>query len=165
MTPPPRLEEITAANLGAALGIRVRPGQEHAVGPVGRSPAEAYAHPGVTRPRLIVDGGRPVGFLTAFPGTGRHGDGTLHRSGLWRLDIAAGEHGKGHGRFAVESVAAGIRRRGGTRLPVSWHPGPDSPEGFRPGLGAVQPLGAVVRIRSRGIDCRSSAPVSGARCV
>ncbi|MEU3087091.1 hypothetical protein ACWCQ0_00765 [Streptomyces massasporeus] len=47
-TPGPRLEEITPADLDAALGIRVRPDQEHAVAPVVKSLAEAYVHHGVT---------------------------------------------------------------------------------------------------------------------
>jgi diamine N-acetyltransferase len=134
-TPAPRLAEITAANLDATLGIRVRSDQEHAVDPVVKSLAEAYVHPGVAWPRLIVDGDRPVGFLMAFLGIDWHGDGGVVRSGLWRLNIAAGEQGKGYGRFAVESVAAQIRRRGGDRLYVTWHPGPDGPEGFYLGLG------------------------------
>ncbi|QKW28143.1 GNAT family N-acetyltransferase [Streptomyces seoulensis] len=130
-----RLEEITDANLDAALGIRVRPDQERAVAPVVKSLAEAYVHPGVAWPPLIVDDGRPVGFLMAFLDIDWHGDGSAPRSGLWRLNIAAGEQGRGYGRFAVESVAAEIRRRGGTRLYVTWHPGPDGPEGFYLGLG------------------------------
>ncbi|GAA1423676.1 hypothetical protein GCM10009601_27290 [Streptomyces thermospinosisporus] len=64
-TTAPRLEEITAENLDAALGIRVRPEQEFAVAPVVKSLAEAYVHPGVARPRLIMDGERAVGFLMA----------------------------------------------------------------------------------------------------
>ncbi|MFF8596559.1 GNAT family N-acetyltransferase [Streptomyces sp. NPDC015220] len=130
-----RLEEITADNLDAALGIRVRPGQEHAVAPVVKSLAEAYVHPGVAWPRLIVDGDRPVGFLMAFFDIDWHLDGSVIRSGLWRLNIAAGEQGRGYGRYAVGRVAAEIRRRGGTRMHVSWHPGPDGPEGFYLGLG------------------------------
>ena len=59
LTSAPRLEEITSANLEAALGIRVLPEQEFAVSPVMKSLAEAYVHPGVAWPRLIVDGGRP----------------------------------------------------------------------------------------------------------
>ena len=57
------------------------------------------------------------------------------RSGLWRLNIAAGEQGRGYGRFAVESVAEQIRRRGGKELYVTWHPGDHGPEGFYTGLG------------------------------
>ncbi|MEU0738174.1 GNAT family N-acetyltransferase [Streptomyces sp. NPDC006134] len=122
--PAPRLEEITPRNIDASLAIRVRPGQEHAVSPVVKSLAEAYVRPGVAWPRLIVDGGRPVGFLMAFFDIDWNGDGTLFRSGLWRLDIDAGQQGRGYGRFAVDAVAAEIRRRGGDRLHVCRHPGP-----------------------------------------
>jgi diamine N-acetyltransferase len=138
----PHLEEITAGNLDAALGIRVRPDQEHAVAPVVKSLAEAYVHPGVAWPRLIVDGDRPVGFLMAFFDIDWHEDGSVLRSGLWRLNIAAGEQGRGYGRFAVESVAAELRRRGTKELHVTWHPGPDGPEGFYLGLG-FRPNGEV----------------------
>jgi len=132
----PHLEEITSRNLDAALGIRIRPDQEHAVEPVAHSLAEAYVRPaGVAWPRLIVDGDRPVGFLMAFIDIDWRQDGTDFRSGLWRLNIAAEEQGRGYGRFAVESVAAEIRRRDGKELYVTWHPGPDGPEGFYLGLG------------------------------
>jgi diamine N-acetyltransferase len=136
-TTPPHLEEITPANIEAALALRVRPDQEHLVEPVVKSLAEAYVHPGVAWPRLIRDGDRAVGFLMAFLDIDFAGDGKGAdiRSGLWRLNIAAGEQGCGYGRFAVESVAAEIRRRGGTRLTTTWHPGEDGPEGFYLGLG------------------------------
>ncbi|MEV8087911.1 GNAT family N-acetyltransferase [Streptomyces nigra] len=132
-----RLEKITPGNLESATGIRVRPDQEHAVTPVVESLAEAYVHPaGVAWPRLIMDGERPVGFLMAFLDIDWYGDGgSVRRSGLWRLNIDAREQGRGYGRFAVTSVAAEIRRRGGRELYVTWHPGPDGPEGFYLGLG------------------------------
>ncbi|POX50257.1 GNAT family N-acetyltransferase [Streptomyces sp. Ru71] len=130
------LVEITPQNFDAAVGIRVRPEQEHAVSPVMQSLAEAYVHPdGVAWPRLIVDGERPVGFLMAFFDIDWHGDGTVFRSGLWRLNIAADAQGRGYGRFAVRSVAQELRRRGTDRMYVSWHPGPDGPEDFYLGLG------------------------------
>ncbi|WP_128381111.1 GNAT family N-acetyltransferase [Streptomyces cavernae] len=137
MTITPRLEKITSKNLDTALGVRIHPHQEHLVEPVVKSLAEAYVHPGVAWPRLIVDGDRPVGFLMAFFDIDWNGDGTGSdlRSGLWRLNIAAGEQGKGYGRFAVESVAEEIRRRGGSLLHVTWHAGPTGPEAFYKGLG------------------------------
>ncbi|MEW2510983.1 GNAT family N-acetyltransferase [Streptomyces sp. NPDC046870] len=132
----PRLEEVTPENFDTAVALRVRPDQEHAVSPVVRSLAEAYVHPaGVAWPRLIVDDGRTTGFLMAFFGIDWHGDGSVRRSGLWRLNIAAGEQGRGYGRFAVDAVAGEIRRRGGTRMYVSWHPGPHGPEEFYLRLG------------------------------
>ncbi|MFB7086851.1 GNAT family N-acetyltransferase [Streptomyces sp. NPDC056296] len=130
-----RLETITSANFEAATGIRVRPEQEFAVSPVVKSLAEAYVHHGVAWPRLIVDGDRPVGFLMAFFDIDWYEDGSVLRSGLWRLNIAAGEQGRGYGRFAVESVAEEVRRRGGKECWVTWHPGPNGPEGFYLGLG------------------------------
>ncbi|WP_328862750.1 GNAT family N-acetyltransferase [Streptomyces sp. NBC_00306] len=129
------LREITPANVDAAIGLRVRPDQEHLVAPVVKSLAEAYAYGPTAWPRLIVDGDIPVGFLMAFLDLDWSGDGTDIRSGLWRLNIAAGQQGRGCGRFAVESVAAEIRRRGGTRLTTTWHPGAGGPEGFYLGLG------------------------------
>lgn len=145
-----RLEEITSRNLEAALAIRVHPDQEFAVAPVVKSLAEAYVHPGTAWPRLIVDDDRPVGFLMAFFDIDWHEDGTLFRSGLWRLNIAAGEQGCGYGRFAVESVAAEIRRRGGKELYVSWHTGEHGPQDFYLGLG-FRPNGEVVEGETVGV--------------
>lgn len=131
-----RLEEITPKNLKAALGIRVRPDQEFAVAPVVNSLAEAYVHPASAWPRLIMDGDRAVGFLMAFLDTDWHEDGgSVVRSGLWRLNIAAEEQGKGYGRFAVESVAGELRRRGVREFYVTWEPGDNGPEGFYLNLG------------------------------
>jgi diamine N-acetyltransferase len=145
-----RLEEITSRNLEAALAIRVHPDQEFAVAPVVKSLAEAYVHPGTAWPRLIVDDDRPVGFLMAFFDIDWREDGTLFRSGLWRLNIAAGEQGCGYGRFAVESVAAEIRRRGGKELYVSWHAGEHGPQDFYLGLG-FRPNGEVVEGETVGV--------------
>ncbi|MGW3202720.1 GNAT family N-acetyltransferase [Streptomyces sp. NPDC001135] len=139
----PRLEEVTPANFDAAIGIRIRPDQEHAVRPVVQSLAEAYVHPaGVAWPRLIVDDDRPVGFLMAFLGIDWYGDGSARRSGLWRLNIAEDAQGRGYGRFAVDSVADVIRGRGETEMYVCWHPGAGGPEGFYLGLG-FRPTGEV----------------------
>jgi diamine N-acetyltransferase len=132
-----RLVEITPRNFEAATAIRVHPDQEFAVSPVMKSLAEAYVHPpGVAWPRLIMDGDRPVGFLMAFLDIDWNGrDGSTIRSGLWRLNIAAAEQGCGYGRFAVESVAAELRRRGATEMYVTWHEGEHGPEDFYLRLG------------------------------
>ncbi|ONF67804.1 GNAT family N-acetyltransferase [Amycolatopsis keratiniphila] len=137
MTSTLRLAEVTAANFDAAIELRVHPAQAHLVVPVVKSLAEAYVHPGVAWPRLIFDGDRLVGFLMAFLDIDFAGDGTGTdiRSGLWRLNIAAGEQGRGYGRFAVEAVAAEIRRRGGDRLTATWHAGGGRSERFYFKLG------------------------------
>ncbi|MEU1080583.1 GNAT family N-acetyltransferase [Streptomyces sp. NPDC005908] len=131
----PRLEELTPANLEAALALRVRPEQEFAVHPVADSLAEAYVRPRAAWPRLIVDGDRVVGFVMAFLDIDWRDDGTDIRSGLWRLNIAADEQGKGYGRFAVDAVAEELRRRGTKTLHVTWHPGEHGPENFYLTLG------------------------------
>lgn len=132
-----RLAKVTTANFDAVVGLKVRPSQEHLVAPVMKSLAEAYVYPDIAWPRAIVDDDRLVGFLMAFLDIDFAGDGTGTdiRSGLWRLNVAAGEQSRGIGRFAVEAVAAEIRRRGGNRLTASWHPGEDGPEGFYLKLG------------------------------
>ncbi|MDT0485084.1 GNAT family N-acetyltransferase [Streptomyces canus] len=137
MTFAPRLEEVTPGNFETATGIRVRPEQEFAISPVMQSLAEAYVHPaGVAWPRLIVDGDRTVGFLMAFLDIDWRADGgSVVRSGLWRLNIAADAQGRGYGRFAVESVAAELRRRGTKELYVTWHEGDDGPAEFYLRLG------------------------------
>ncbi|MFI9417694.1 GNAT family N-acetyltransferase [Streptomyces werraensis] len=130
-----RLEKITPANLEAALALRVRPEQEFAVDPVAHSLAEAYVRPDKAWPRVIVDADRVVGFVMAFLGFDWRDDGTDLRSGLWRLNIAADEQGKGYGRFAVNAVAEELRRRGTKALHVTWHPGEHGPEDFYLALG------------------------------
>ncbi|MER0241936.1 GNAT family N-acetyltransferase [Streptomyces sp. HSW2009] len=137
MTRTLRLQEITPANFETAINLRVSPEQQHLVAPVVKSLAEAYVHPDVAWPRLIVDGERAVGFLMGFFDIDWKADGsrTDVRSGLWRLAVAAGEQGRGYGRFAIAELAAEIRHRGGTRLTTTWHPGPDGPEGFYRALG------------------------------
>jgi hypothetical protein len=52
------------------------------------------------------------------------------RSGTWRLNVIPDAQGRGVGRFAVESVAAEIRRRDGTQMYLTWEPGENGPEGF-----------------------------------
>jgi diamine N-acetyltransferase len=132
-----RHEEITAGNLDDAIGVTVRPDQEHLVEAVVKSLAEAYVHPTIAWPRLIRNGSRPVGFLMGFfDADFAEGEGSPDlRSGLWRLNVAVGEQGRGIGRFAVESVASEIRRRGGDLLTTTWHPGAGGPEGFYRALG------------------------------
>ncbi|GAA2307753.1 GNAT family N-acetyltransferase [Nonomuraea roseoviolacea subsp. roseoviolacea] len=135
MTTSLRLVPITPANIDAALSVKVRPDQERFVSPVAKSLAEAYVHPEVAWPRLILDGESPVGFLMAFLDIDWDGKGVDFRSGLWRLNVTPDAQGRGVGRFAVASVAAEVRRRGGTRMYVTWEPAEDGPEGFYRKLG------------------------------
>ncbi|MEI7031435.1 GNAT family N-acetyltransferase [Streptomyces pratensis] len=135
----PRLEKVAPDTVLAACRLEVAPEQEKFVAPVAQSLAEAYVHPDVAWPRLIRDGERVVGFVMAFFDVPFDYDaqvpGAPPRSGLWRLAVAAGEQGRGYGRFAVEAVNEEIRRRGGALSTVTWHPGEGGPEEFYLRLG------------------------------
>ncbi|MCX4390893.1 GNAT family N-acetyltransferase [Micromonospora peucetia] len=132
-----RLERITPKNYEAALALSVRPDQEDLVSPVVKSLAEAYVFSDHAWPRLIYDDVRLVGFLMAFLDIPWNPDRNANdlRSGLWRLNIAAGAQGRGYGRFAVEAVSEEIRARGGTRAYVTWEPRAGGPEKFYLKLG------------------------------
>ncbi|MFF3122361.1 GNAT family N-acetyltransferase [Streptomyces sp. NPDC057908] len=132
-----RLEKVTSDNVEAACLLKVRPDQDGLVKPVAWSLAQAYAAPEAAWPRLIFDGERLVGFVMAFFDVRFDPDkpDDRLRSGLWRLNIAADEQGRGYGRFAVEAVCEEIRRRGQTRTTVTWVPGSHGPEKFYLKLG------------------------------
>ncbi|MFJ3955122.1 GNAT family N-acetyltransferase [Streptomyces sp. Je 1-4] len=144
MTSMLRLEKVTPDNVEVACRLKVRPDQERLVAPVVRSLAEAYAQPEVAWPRLIFDGEQLVGFVMGFFLVRFDPDNPEDRlrSGIWRLNIAAGHQGRGYGRFAVESVCAEVRRRGQRRVTVSWVPGEHGPERFYLGLG-FRPTGEM----------------------
>ncbi|MEV0256269.1 GNAT family N-acetyltransferase [Streptomyces sp. NPDC050732] len=139
-----RLEKITPDNVEAAVAIKVRPDQEKFVSPVAKSLAKAYASPDVAWPRLIFDGEELVGFVMAFLGVRFNPEipGDRRRSGLWRLNVAAGRQGRGYGRFAVDSVCEELRRRGESVVTVTWDAGEGGPEGFYLGLG-FRPTGEM----------------------
>ncbi|MFD7262428.1 GNAT family N-acetyltransferase [Streptomyces sp. NPDC059874] len=136
-SPSLRLEPVTSENIDTVCAIQVRPDQDHLVSPVVKSLAEAYVHGEVAWPRAIVDGDEVVGFVMAFLDIAWNpaADPADRRSGIWRLNIAAGHQGKGYGRFAVRAVTEEIRRRGASQAYVTWHAGEGSPEPFYLGLG------------------------------
>ncbi|MER7764372.1 GNAT family N-acetyltransferase [Streptomyces sp. NPDC097619] len=132
-----RVEKIGPGNIDAALALRVLPEQEKNVAPVVKSLAEAYAWGETAWPRLLLDGDEAVGFLMLFVDIAWNPDADPEdrRSGLWRLNIAAGHQGKGYGRYAVEAGCAEVRRRGGDRFFTTWEPGPTGPGEFYRRLG------------------------------
>ncbi|MFI5952598.1 GNAT family N-acetyltransferase [Cryptosporangium sp. NPDC051539] len=131
------LQEITPANYEAAFEVQVRPDQEDLVDSVVKSLAEAWVYHRYAWPRLICDGDEVVGFLMAFFDIPWSPERDPHdrRSGLWRLNIAAEQQGRGYGRFAVEAVCDEVYRRGGSQAYVTWKPRPGGPEPFYLRLG------------------------------
>ncbi|MFC4116867.1 GNAT family N-acetyltransferase [Nonomuraea zeae] len=129
----PRLEEITPDNLAAAVEIKVSLAQEAFVAPVVASLAEAYASRQTAWPRLVYDGDRAVAFVMANFDPGHEIE--AFRCGVWRLNVAAAEQGKGYGSFAVRALCEEARRRGHRRVTVLWEPGEGGPEGFYLRLG------------------------------
>ncbi|MGI5488890.1 GNAT family N-acetyltransferase [Microtetraspora malaysiensis] len=136
-----RLEEITPDNLSAAVNIKVRPEQEGFVAPVVASLAEAYASRLTAWPRLVYDHDRAVAFIMG----NFHPDNELEafRCGIWRLNVAAEEQGKGYGRFAVLAFCEEARRRGSRRVTVLWEQGEGGPEAFYLRLG-FKPTGEIL---------------------
>ena len=129
------LAPITPENYEAALAITVRPDQQDLVAPVARSLAEAYVYAGRAQPYLIHDDDRPVGFVMTFHDLPWGGDPGDLRSGLWRLNIAAGEQGHGYGRYAVETVCARLRDQGLSTAYVTYEPRDGGPAPFYRKLG------------------------------
>lgn len=128
-----RIAPIGPDTVDDALRIRVQPDQERFVAPVERSLAEAYAFRAVAWPRLVYDGDRAVAFVMGSMDPDNELD--FFRYGIWRLNVAADEQGKGYGRAAVRAVLDEVRKHGQRRATVLWVPGDDGPEGFYLRLG------------------------------
>ena len=127
------LTTVTPQNVVEACRLAVRPDQERFSFPVAYSLAEAYARPTIAWPRLVYRGDDLVGFVMG----GFDPDSAVWflRSGIWRLNVAAGAQRSGVGRFAVEAVLAECRGRGCTEATVLWVPGEGGPAGFYARLG------------------------------
>lgn len=128
-----QLELVTGDNVRKVCDVKVHPAQERFVAPVAVSLAEAYVSRDIAWPRVIVDDDRVVGFVMVAIQPDEPIE--AYRFCLWRLAIAGDEQGKGYGRFAVEQVAQEGRRRGISRLHVTWVPGEGGPAEFYQRLG------------------------------
>jgi diamine N-acetyltransferase len=126
------LVTITADNIGRAIAITLRPGQDQFVAPVVQSLAEAYVHR-VAWPRLVTDGDEVVGFVMGPFDPDNELD--FFRCGIWRLNVSSDHQRRGYGRFAVQGVIDEARRRGERRVTVLWIPGEGGPQDFYLGLG------------------------------
>jgi diamine N-acetyltransferase len=98
---PMRLVELTPDNIRLACRIDVKPEQQKFVAPVVASIAEAYVHFGTAWPRLIMDDDRVVGFVLGNFDPDSEID--AFRAGIWRLNVAADEQGRGYGKYCIGS--------------------------------------------------------------
>ncbi|SIO85830.1 putative acetyltransferase [Nocardiopsis sp. JB363] len=131
--PPLQAVEITPDNVEAAMKVKVRKDQNTFVAPVVTSLAEAYASRETVWTRLILDGDRPVAFVMADFAPDE--DEPDFQCGIWRLNVAEGEQGKGYGSFAVRAFLEEARGRGNKRVTVMWVPGEGGPAEFYRKLG------------------------------
>lgn len=122
-----RLEPLSEKNFDAAVGLRLKPGQEKFVASVEYSLAQAYVTPSAW-PRLVYDGDTPVGFVMANFDPDH--EIPEFRCGIWRLLVDADAQGRGAGRYAVDAVASEARRRGRSRITVLWEVDEGGPEEF-----------------------------------
>jgi diamine N-acetyltransferase len=124
-----RLVELSATTIVAVNNMSLKPGQEEYLSPVSYGVAATVVNPQSTWQRVVVDdGGTVLGFVSAnFDAD----DPQEHfRSVLWRINVDAGEQGRGVGRFAVESLVAEARDRGFDHVDVVYESGEDGPEAF-----------------------------------
>ena len=98
--------------------------------------AGPFLDPGTGWSRVVIDSeDGVVGFIMA--NFDPHAHEEEFRSCIWRMNVDAGEQGRGVGRFAVEATADEARKRGFPHLTVLWEPGEDSPEEFFLRVGFV----------------------------
>ena len=103
------LRPLDESNRGAAVALRVAPGQERFVSRVADSLAEAAEHPGAHAvQRLIYDGDTPVGFVMWADEV--DGPDYLPQY-LWKLMIDARHQRRGYGTAALNLVVEQFRGR------------------------------------------------------
>jgi GNAT superfamily N-acetyltransferase len=137
------IDEVVLAELRAAV---VLPPEQAAYvgGTVDDALHEAATYPEANPwPRGAYVDGAPVGFvMLSWDLHPDPPDPTLVGPWfLWKLMIAPGRQGRGHGRAVIAAVTEVIRAEGATELLTSYGEGVGDPSGFYAALGFV-PTGA-----------------------
>ena len=124
-----RLVELSAATIVAVNNMSLKPGQEEYLSPVSYGVAATVVNPRTTWQRVVVDADETVlGFVSA---NFDPDDPQEHfRSVLWRINVDAGEQGRGVGRFAVEGLVAEARSRDFDHVDVIYESGEGGPQAF-----------------------------------
>ncbi len=123
-----RLEELSAATIVAVNNLSLKPGQAQFLAPVSYDMATTVANPQTTWQRVILDGDRVVGFVSANFDADAIDD--RFQSVLWRINVDAGTQGRGVGRFAVDQLRAVARERGFDHVDVIYEEGEGGPDAF-----------------------------------
>lgn len=123
-----RLVELSATTIVAVNNMSLKPGQEQFLAPISYSVTAAVLDPQTSWQRVVLDDDQVVGFVAANFDDDAPAD--HFRSVLWRINVDAGDQGRGVGRFAVENLLDEARERGMDRVNVIYEAGDGGPEAF-----------------------------------
>ncbi|MFV0375581.1 GNAT family N-acetyltransferase [Microbacterium sp.] len=122
------LVELSAATIVAVNTMSLKPGQEQFLAPTSYAVAASVVNPSTSWQRVVLDGDQVVGFVSANFDT--DAPQQHFKSVLWRINVDAGDQGRGVGRFAVEELLAEARNRGMDHVDVIYEAGEGGPEAF-----------------------------------
>ncbi|MCD2497673.1 MULTISPECIES: N-acetyltransferase [Microbacterium] len=128
-----RLEELGAKTIVAVNNLSLKPGQQQFLAPVSYDLATTVVNPQTTWQRVVLDGDRVVGFVSAnfdHDATEPH-----FQSVLWRINVDADAQRSGVGRFAVDELRRVAAERGFDHVDVIYEAGEDGPERFFTAVG------------------------------
>lgn len=128
-----RLEELGAKTIVAVNNLSLKPGQQQFLAPVSYDLATTVVNPQTTWQRVVLDGDRVVGFVSANfdpDATEPH-----FQSVLWRINVDADAQRGGIGRFAVDELRRVAAERGFDHVDVIYEAGEDGPERFFTAVG------------------------------
>lgn len=123
-----RLEELSATTIVAVNTLSLKPGQELFLAPTSYAVAASVINPATAWQRVVLDGDEVVAFVSASFDSDAPQE--HFRSVLWRINVDAGDQGRGVGRFAVEKLLNEARERGVDHVDVIYEAGEDGPEAF-----------------------------------
>jgi diamine N-acetyltransferase len=132
------LVELSADTIVAVNSLSLKPGQEQFLAPVSYAVAASVLDPNTSWQRVVLDGDEVVGFVSANFDPTTVPD--YFQSVLWRINVDAGEQGRGVGRFAVQKLIEEARTRGLDHVDVIYEAGSGGPEAFFQRVGFT-PIG------------------------
>lgn len=133
-----RLVELSAATIVAVNTLGLKPGQEAFLAPISYGIAATVVNPQTTWQRVVLDGDRVVGFVSAnFDDDAPE---PHFKSVLWRINVDAEGQGRGVGRFIVGELKKHAAEQGFDHVDVMYEAGEEGPEQFFQRVG-FSPVG------------------------